>query len=115
MATTPEGKVKKKLDEMFKKYKDKGVWFFSPQSGIYGRSGVPDRIACVAGRFISVEVKAPGKLANTTALQDQCGQEIMAAGGIWCVVDGDAGIEFVEGCIMARLTAEKLGVPDVGN
>lgn len=109
MAMTPEAKVKKKLDDMLKKHKDKGVWYYAPQSGIYGRSGVPDRIACVCGKFISVEVKAPGKKHLATALQQQCGKEIMNAGGVWCVVDDDMGVLAVESLIFQICAAAKMG------
>ena len=56
MADTPEAKMKKKVDKVLK---EAGVWFFAPQSGIYGRSGIPDRIGILpGGRMIAVEVKA---------------------------------------------------------
>jgi len=60
MADTPEAKMKKKVDKVLK---EAGVWYFAPQSGIYGRSGIPDRIACVNGRMIGIEVKAAGGIA----------------------------------------------------
>ena len=61
---TPEAKVKNKI----KKFLDKlGCYYFFPQTGGYGRSGVPDIIICHQGKFIAIECKA-GK-GVITALQ----------------------------------------------
>ena len=57
MAITPETKVKRRLT----------VYFFFPPSNGFGRSGIPDIIACYCGQFIAIECKA-GK-NTTTALQ----------------------------------------------
>ena len=54
---TPEGKIKRKLDNTLKQL---GVWYYSPQSGPFGRSGIPDRVAIHKGRFIGIECKAEG-------------------------------------------------------
>ena len=78
MGMTPEAKVKKKLDTMLKSKRK--VWYFPPQAGPFGRSGVPDRIACVAGQLVGIEVKAD-KTKKPTALQQQCMDKIEAVGG----------------------------------
>jgi Holliday junction resolvase len=57
MARTPEGKVK---DAVVKVLKDEGVYYFFPMTHGMGRSGVPDIIACVDGRFVGIECKADG-------------------------------------------------------
>ena len=82
---TPEGKVKARLDKALHQM---GVWFFSPQSGPYGRSGVPDRIACVNGHFIGLEVKADST-KKPTRLQVDCMRKIENAGGKCFVVCND--------------------------
>ena len=51
MSNTPEGKIKRKLD---KKLKELGVWFYSPQSGPFGKAGIPDRVAIVEGKFVGI-------------------------------------------------------------
>jgi hypothetical protein len=88
MAMTPEKKMKKKVDEVLKEF---GVWFFSPQAGIYGRSGVPDRIGILpGGRMIAVEVKA-GTKYGLTALQEKTIKEMIAAGAFcWVVKDEES-------------------------
>lgn len=85
MASTPEGRVKAKIDRELHRL---GVWFFSPQAGPYGRSGIPDRLACVNGHFVGIEAKAD-KTKKPTRLQVQCMNKIEAAGGKCFVVCDD--------------------------
>ena len=91
MATTPEGKIKNKLDKMIKYEK---VWYYSPQAGPFGRAGVPDRVAILGGQFIGIECKAD-RTKKPTALQLKCMQEIEDAGGKCFVVCDDESIEQV--------------------
>ena len=74
---TPEGRIKHKLDTALKQL---GVWYYSPQSGPFGRAGIPDRVAIHKGRFIRIECKAAAK-KKPTALQNKCMKEIDNAGG----------------------------------
>ena len=85
MASTPEAKMKKKVDAVLK---EAGIWFFAPQSGIYGRSGIPDRIGILpGGRILAIEVKA-GTKYGLTALQEKTLTDIRRAGGsTWVVHD----------------------------
>ena len=76
MAATPEAKVKAKV---VKQLKELGAYYFSPVTGGYGRSGVPDIVACINGRFVGIECKA-GK-GVTTALQDKNLEAIRQSGG----------------------------------
>jgi hypothetical protein len=57
-----------------------GVWYCSPATYGYGKSGVPDRIICWRGKFISLEIKREGK--EPTPIQSRRMEEIYAAGGI---------------------------------
>jgi hypothetical protein len=77
MATTPEGRIKARLDKMLKA---EGVWSYSPQAGPFGVSGIPDRVAIVAGQFVGIECKAD-KTKKPTALQMKCMGDIEQAGG----------------------------------
>ena len=52
---TPESKVKKKVKKILD---DLGAYHFSPMMDGYGRSGVPDIIACYKGKFIGIECKS---------------------------------------------------------
>jgi hypothetical protein len=82
MAHTPEKKVKIKVTTLLKSH---GVYFFSPITGGYGSSGVPDIVCCVNGLFLAIECKA-GK-GKTTALQDLNIAHIKKCGGIALVIN----------------------------
>ena len=51
------------------------------------KAGVPDLLVCYKGKFIAIEVKAPGKLNNTSELQKYNLDLVKASGGISLVVD----------------------------
>jgi hypothetical protein len=92
MALTPEGKVKRRLDTMLKRRK---IWYFSPQSGPFGRAGIPDRLAVVKGRLVGIEVKADNN-KKPTPLQVKCMADIEKAGGKCFLVYDDRTISEVE-------------------
>jgi Holliday junction resolvase len=79
---TPEAKVKKKVVAVLKQHK---AYYFYPVTGGYGRSGVPDVIACHDGRFIGIECKAGSN--KPTPLQEKNLSDIQAAGGVSLVVN----------------------------
>lgn len=83
MASTPEKKVKLKVRAILDWHED--VYYFTPMTGGYGRSGVPDIVGCYKGYFFAIECKA-GK-GTTTALQDKNIKEIEKAGGRVIVVN----------------------------
>ncbi len=87
MATKPEVAVKKKIAALLKKHK---AYYFTPVTGGFGASGVPDFVACIKGKFIGIEAKA-GK-GKPTALQDKNLMEIMSAGGVAVIVN-ESGLE----------------------
>lgn len=87
MGLTPEGKVKYKLVKFLNSLEPRPYIFF-PQTGGYGRSGVPDVVGCWRGKFFAVECKAEGKGDNPTALQRRELQTINDAGGVAFVYDG---------------------------
>lgn len=90
MARTPEGKVKDACVELLKAHK---AYYFFPVMGGYGRSGVPDIIACHKGRFLGIECKAGYN--KPTLLQEREIAEIHKAGGSAMVVREDT-INFLE-------------------
>jgi len=99
MGMTPEGRVKKKLDAMLKS--KRGLWYFPPQAGPYGSSGIPDRIVCIVGYLLGIEVKA-GPKKQPTALQAKCMKDIEKAGGKCFLVYDETTIKEVEDWIDAR-------------
>ena len=82
MAQTPEKRVKTKVEAVLK---NEGAYYFFPATHGYGRSGVPDIIACVNGRVLAIECKAGGN--KPTALQVREIENIRIAGGVAIVVD----------------------------
>lgn len=82
MAATPESKVKDKIKTILAKH---GVYYAMPIGTMYGNSGVPDFLCCVAGHFLAIEAKA-GK-GKTTALQDKNLRLIRAQGGTALVIN----------------------------
>ena len=84
MAQTPEAAVKAAVKRILDAH---NVYYFPPATGGYGRSGVPDIVCCVKGRFLAIECKA-GK-GKTTVLQDRELQAIRDAGGMAVVINED--------------------------
>jgi len=82
MASTPEKRVKEKVVAILK---SEGVYYFFPATHGYGRSGVPDIIACVNGHFLGIECKAGGN--KPTVLQERELTAIRDNGGVAVVVD----------------------------
>lgn len=95
---TPEGKVKKLMTEGLDQLA--AYWFFPATHG-YGRSGVPDIIACIDGKFWAFECKAGSN--DATGLQLLEINKIQEAGGRALIVRGVEGAEytlsFIEYCI----------------
>ena len=82
--STPEANVKNKVKRILKEY---GAYQFSPQTGGYGRSGIPDIIACYKGTFIAIECKAGNN--KPTKLQEKELRDIALVGGYVCVINED--------------------------
>jgi hypothetical protein len=99
--TTPEKKVKDKVKKLLAEH---GAYYFMPATGGYGKSGVPDLVACIKGRFIGIECKANG--GKPTALQEKNLVDIMNKGGVAILVD-ETGIELLKTLLVA-------GLPDAG-
>ena len=79
---TPEAKVKKRVVNVLK---ENGAYYFFPATGGYGRSGVPDIVACYRGVFIGIECKAGSN--KPTALQEAEMRKIREANGFTLVVN----------------------------
>jgi len=82
--STPEGKVKAKVNRLLDKYK--GMYRHMPVPYGYGASTL-DYLICFRGQFIAIETKAPGK--KPTDRQKMIIAQIRAAGGAVFVIDGD--------------------------
>lgn len=81
---TPEAKVKKQVKKILD---DFGAYHFSPMMDGYGRSGVPDIIACYKGKFIGIECKAGDN--KPTLLQLRNIENIKRNQGLAIVINED--------------------------
>jgi hypothetical protein len=93
VASTPEAKVKAAVVKILK---ERGVYYFFPATGGYGRSGVPDIVCCVNGHFLAIECKAGNNIP--TALQLAEMSRIQDAGGLPLVIH-ETNIALVSGAI----------------
>ena len=87
MATTPEGKVKKQVKKVLD---DLGAYHFSPATGGYGASGIPDIIACYKGMFIGIECKS-GK--NVPTMLQKHNMDLIRQAGGYTTVINESNIE----------------------
>ncbi|WP_050607241.1 VRR-NUC domain-containing protein [Clostridium niameyense] len=69
-----ENKIKKFLESL------PNTWFFKYWAGPMSKAGIPDIIACVNGRFVGIEVKAPN--GNPSELQKRNIRLIQECGGL---------------------------------
>jgi hypothetical protein len=97
VASTPEKKVKDAVKKLLNAH---SAYYFSPVTGGFGTSGVPDIVACIQGKFIGIETKA-GK-GKPTALQEKNLMNIMNTGGIAVLVN-EGGIETLKLFLDAEL------------
>jgi hypothetical protein len=99
--STPEAKVKAKVNAALKPLVDKGVvWKFMPVQTGYGTAAL-DYLLCVNGRFIVIETKEAGK--NFTARQRTTAQAMCAAGALVFKVDDRASLDKAMGYILKCL------------
>lgn len=74
---TPEAKEKDEIDKYLKLI---GAYVVKSATFGFGASGHPDRVCCIGGRFVSIEVKRPGK--EPTPIQERRMNEVRATGGV---------------------------------
>ena len=81
---TPESWEKSAIDKFLTLI---GAYVAKPATFGYGRSGLPDLLVCIRGRFVAIEVKREGK--EPTPLQWARMREVEAAGGkaFWGTAD----------------------------
>jgi len=84
MAKTPEGEIKDQVRKILDEMK---AYYFFPAANGYGRTGIPDVIACVGGHFVGIECKAGSK--QPTALQQRELDNIEKAEGTGLIVNAD--------------------------
>lgn len=70
-----ENQIKRELER-------RGAWYVKFHADNFTPPGVPDLIACVDGKFVAIEVKAPDKLKNVSLPQQIQIANIRRANGI---------------------------------
>lgn len=70
---TIENQIKKWLEQQ-------GYWWMKVHGDVFQKSGVPDILACVNGKFVGIEVKRSG--GRLSELQKYNIDKIRAAGGV---------------------------------
>ncbi len=85
MAMTPEGRVKAAVDRILKRY---GTWYVKPVSNGMGRTGIPDYLVCLRGRFLAIECKGTDKQRPTPLQQVQMGLIHKAGGATFIATPG---------------------------
>ena len=86
---TPEGKIKKRINELLDTYGE-DLYKYMPVPVGYGIPTV-DYLICFKGCFIAIEAKRPK--GKPTARQEGTLESIMAAGGATFVVNDDQSLE----------------------
>lgn len=86
--STPEGRVK---EEIKRELKELGAYFFMPVQMGYGVRTV-DILACIAGRFVAVEVKRP-EGGVVTDNQGAVLAAVQRAGGVGVVARSWADVQ----------------------
>lgn len=98
----------KKVENEIKKYLDQHkFWYFKVAASPMMPPGIPDIIACIGGLFVGIEVKAPGKLKNTSEVQKVQHELIKKAGGGIIVADS---LKTFEKELMSYLSARNMVV-----
>jgi hypothetical protein len=90
MAATPEKKVK---DRVVKILRANNIYYFYASTHGFGRSGIPDLVCCVNGKFLGIECKAGGN--KPTELQLVELRAIQSAGGKAIVIN-ENNLDLVE-------------------
>ena len=115
-ATTPEGKVKAKIDAILKPYKASGrLWYTKTAGSMFGKNGVPDYVCCIrtmqpivttegfwspiVGLAFTIEAKAGA--GKPSALQEAQMAAIKKAGGITLIIN-EKNLDVLEAWLRAH-------------
>ena len=107
MAATPEAKVKAAVVKVLKEH---DVYYFFPATYGMGRSGVPDIVCCVNGKFLAIECKAGNNIP--TALQVNEMNKIQRANGVALVIYGNS-VGALSGILKLIGEPEQLRLPSL--
>ena len=87
--------AEKSFENKIKKYlESRGCWFVKYFANRMTKSGVPDILACVNGRFVGIEVKATNGHPSDLQLWNR--DKIRDAGGIAIIIYPEQWDDFVD-------------------
>ncbi len=93
-----EKQLKTKIVKKLKQLYGSDIWVYHPVDVCH--SGIPDLIICLYGRFIAIELKAPGRKAMPDKLQAVTLKDISrAAGESGCFNRYENAIVFIQNII----------------
>ena len=89
----------KVLENKIKNYLfEKGHLFVKIHGSKFMVPGISDILACICGRFVAIEIKAPGLKSHESPQQKIFGENVIKSNGLYYLVDSlDEVIELVEG------------------
>ena len=96
-----ESDVKDDIKKILTKH---GVWYFMPSMNGYGRSGIPDFVCCIMGRFLAIEAKFGRGTTNIN--QDRELLAISKSGGVSMVIN-EVSMPTLEAYLAAIVAMEK--------
>ncbi len=98
-----ENKIK---DYLFKK----GHLYFKVHGSNFMEPAISDIIACICGRFVAIEVKAPGLKRNESPQQKIFGSNVIKSNGLYYLVDSlEEVVELVEGIERDETKLKEIG------
>lgn len=108
-ASTPEGKVKAKIDAILKPYKASGrLWYTKTAGSMFGKNGVPDYVCNLRkngmeftpdSHFFTIEAKAGA--GKTSELQRAQMHDIVVSGGT-CLIINEKNLDVLEAWLRAH-------------
>ena len=95
----PKKMAEKAVENKIKDYLfSKGHLYFKVHGSKFMAPGISDIIACICGRFVAIEVKAPGLKRTESEQQKIFGSNVIKSNGLYYLVDSlEEVIEIVEG------------------
>ena len=89
--------TEKQLENNMKKYlSSKNIYHFKVHGNGFMRSGIPDLICCINGRFVAIEIKRPDGKGKVSKLQEIELDRIKKSDGIAVVMNNyDEFVKFI--------------------
>ena len=103
-----ERDVKEKVKAMLNRY---GAYWFMPATAGYGRSGVPDLVGCINGKFFAVECKYGTN--KPSALQSAEIFKIQSRKGVASVIN-ETNLDLLEVWLKEQALDAPMTVPATG-